>query len=348
MDTLESVIKAHIRTYGPMTIETFMGIVLGHPKLGYYITRDPLGVGGDFTTAPEISQLFGEMIGLCLADAWLRAGCPPFHLVELGPGRGTLMADLLRGTKNIAGFHEKMRLHLVETSPALRAKQEALLEGYKPTWHSDDNTLPEDAPLFIIANEFFDALPIRQIAMLNHKAVERTVGLDENGALTYGLTDAPPSLLSRRLDDGEIIEVSPLREAVMEKLSRRITTQGGIFLIIDYGEDSPKFGGDTFQAVHKHGYCNPLEHIGHADLTSHVDFYRLRSIARQYGCDTQGAVTQAAFLEGLGIRARAAMLQDDQIDSGLERLVDPRSMGVLFKVMAASFGFSPAVPDNHA
>ncbi|MBU6234505.1 MAG: SAM-dependent methyltransferase [Alphaproteobacteria bacterium] len=348
MDTVESVIKAHIRTHGPMTIETFMGLALGHPQHGYYMTRDPLGVAGDFTTAPEISQLFGEMVGICLADAWLRAGAPPFHLVELGPGRGTLMADILRATKNVPAFHARMHLHLVETSPVLRAKQDEALKDYRPTWHASGDTLPDDAPLLVVANEFFDALPIRQLMLTENGLVEQVVGL-EGEKLTMGLAPAPSTLLPRRVKNNEIIEISPIRETVMEGLAIRIGTQGGMLLAIDYGHDTPEPAGDTFQAVYKHRFCDPLEHVGDADLTSHVDFHALKAIAKRHGCEAYGSISQKEFLEAMGIHARYAQLNDTKLESGLMRLLDPNDMGNLFKVIAVtSSGFSPAAPSNRA
>lgn len=341
MDTLEGVIKAHIRTHGPMTIETFMGLALGHPTYGYYITRDPLGQAGDFTTAPEISQLFGEMIGLCLADAWLRAGAKPFALAELGPGRGTLMADILRATKHVPDFHARMSLHLVETSPVLRAKQKEALHGFNPQWHDSVNTLPRDVPLLIVANEFFDALPIRQ-AVDGH---ERVVGLDDAGKLTFGLVPCPVPLPKRE----GFLEFSPIRDAVTETLAKRIATQGGLMLAIDYGHDVPDATGDTLQAVYRHTFCEVLAHIGDADLTSHVDFYRLREIAKAQGCAVYGSVTQKDFLEELGIRVRYGMLKNETLKDGMERLLDPAQMGALFRVIAvSSSGLFPAGFGNRA
>ncbi|NBX66893.1 MAG: SAM-dependent methyltransferase [Proteobacteria bacterium] len=340
MDTLESVIKSHIRTHGPMTIETFMGMVLAHPRFGYYMTRDPLGAPGDFTTAPEISQLFGEMLGLCLADAWLRAGAPDFDLVEFGPGRGTLMADLLRATKNIPAFHDRMRLHLVEMSPVLREKQAAMLKVYKPNWHDSHETLPTDRPLLMVANEFFDALPIQQVV----NGRERVIGLDARGELLFGLGAAMP--VGSKHDD--VYEHAPIRDAFAGALAERIKSQGGLMLAIDYGHDTPNSTGDTLQAVYKHTFCGVLENIGHADLTSHVDFYRLRQVAEKCGCTVFGSVTQKDFLESLGIRLRLKMLDTPALQSGVERLLAPDEMGLLFRVIAFASGFSPAGFGNPA
>jgi NADH dehydrogenase [ubiquinone] 1 alpha subcomplex assembly factor 7 len=331
MDTLESVIKAHINTHGPMDISTFMGLALGHPTYGYYMTRDPLGAEGDFTTAPEISQLFGEMIGLCLADYWLRAGAPLFHLVEFGGGRGTLMADILRATKNVPGFHSKLKLHMVETSPVLRAKQNELLAVYNPVFHDSADTLPQDAPLYMVANEFFDALPIRQAISTPKGWMERVVGLD-NDNLVFGLI----SMANPPTEAGTIFEWSPIRENVMQHLSERIKTQGGLLLAIDYGHDTQNPNGDTLQAVYKHQFCDVLAHIGHADITSHVDFYKLKTIAQKAGCFVLDSITQKDFLENLGILVRLQMLNAPQLDSGVKRLLDPAGMGSLFRVLAVT------------
>lgn len=345
METLEGLVKAHIRTHGPMDIATYMGMALGHPRLGYYITRDPLGAAGDFTTAPEISQLFGEMIGLCLADAWLRAGGPTFHMAELGPGRGTLMADLLRATRHVPHFHERMDLHLVETSPALRAKQKDVLTGHEPRWHDTVETLPADAPLLIVANEFFDALPIRQAVMTAVGWQERVVGLDGAENLIFGTRALPLPLGPAPL--GSIHEFSPVREHVTQALCARLAAQGGVLLAIDYGHDTSRPLGDTLQAVYRHAPCHPLSHTGNADLTSHVDFAAMAHIARASGCRVQGSVTQKAFLETLGIGARLSALKAPQLDSGVQRLTDGKGMGGLFRAMAiGSSAFSCAGFDS--
>jgi len=340
MESIESVIKAHIKAHGPMDMGAFMAIALGHPKLGYYITRDPLGAGGDFTTAPEISQLFGEMIGLCIADAWLRAGaCPLVHLVELGPGRGTLMADLLRATRRVPAFHESLAIHLVETSPVLRARQADTLAGFKPRWHDSIDTLPIEAPLLVVANEFFDALPVRQAVMTTKGWMERVVGL-EGDTLTLGLHKA--AFTFPALKEGAVIEFAPIRDAMTAQLAQRIATQGGMMLAIDYGHDAPQPVGDTLQAMHKHIFCGVLEHIGDADLTSHVDFAQMRRVAAEAGCTVYGSTTQKNFLEALGIRLRAEKLRDPHVLAGAERLLDHVGMGQLFRVIAITSGsFSP-------
>ncbi len=341
-NSLESLIAAEIRTHGPIGIDRFMDLALAHPRLGYYITRDRLGAAGDFTTAPEISQLFGEMVGLCLADAWLRAGAPRVHLVELGPGRGTLMADLLRATRRIPDFHARCDIHLVETSPALRAKQAEALAGFAPVWHDSADTLPTDAPLLAVANEFFDALPVRLAEMTAQGWRERVVGLDDAGRLTYGYAALPFALPP--LPAGSVIEFAPARERVMDGLARRIATQGGLLLAIDYGHDTPAAVGDTFQALYRHTYSHPLAHIGQSDLTSHVDFHRLKVVAAQAGCTVHGSVTQKHFLESLGIQLRLERLNAPQLAEGARRLTDPEGMGGLFRVLGVSS--SPFCPSG--
>lgn len=344
METLEGIIRAQILSHGPMDVGRFMGLVLGHPQLGYYITRDPLGAAGDFVTAPEISQLFGEMIGLCLADHWLRAGGGPFHLVEFGPGRGTLMADLLRAAQNVPGFHAALTLHLVETSQVLREKQKAALTGFTPTWHDDADTLPQGAPLYMIANEFFDALPIRQAVMTAKGWAERVIGL-EGDRLAFGLRAFPAPFPPA--PEGTLIEFSPARDAVTDDLCRRLKDQGGLLLVIDYGHDTPDARGDTLQALYRHNFCPPLEHAGDADLTSHVDFYQMKTLAAKTGCHAFGSVTQKDFLEALGIKLRLKMLNAPALESGVQRLLDPGGMGALFRVLGVSASpLSPAGLDN--
>lgn len=341
METLEEVIKAQIRATGPIDVGQFMALALGHPTFGYYMTRDPLGARGDFTTAPEISQMFGEMVTVCVVEAWIRAGKPDVHLVELGPGRGTLMADMLRACKNAPDFYERAKIHLVETSPVLREAQKKALGNYKPVWHDSVDTLPTDAPLLIVANEFFDALPVRQGVMTKKGWRERVIGL-EGDKLSFGVAAQPPAFAKTTGGKaGDILEYSPMREAVMKALATRLQKQGGLMVAIDYGHDVPDAMGDTFQAVRKHGYCPPLENIGDADLTSHVDFAKLAQIARDKGCTVLGPVTQKAFLEAMGIGIRLNRLiendaKNETMRAGMERLTAEGGMGTLFRVMAVT------------
>ncbi len=319
-----------------MDVGTFMGLALGHPKLGYYITRDPLGANGDFTTSPEISQTFGEMLAVCVAEAWVRGGQMDAHLVELGPGRGTLMADILRCCKNAPQFHERVQVHMVETSPVLRAAQKEALRGHSAAWHESIDTLPKDAPLIIIANEFFDALPIRQAVMTARGWHERVVAL-EGEDFVFGARPLPGVSLPVK-PEGTILEFSPVRDAVMQGLCARLKAQGGMMLALDYGHAVPDAAGDTFQAVRRHQYVSPLTHVGEADLTSHVDFARLAKIARDAGCMVLGPVTQKTYLENMGIQTRLQALMgvnpgNTALPAGVARLTDAQGMGGLFKVI---------------
>lgn len=305
----------------------------------YYATRDPLGQGGDFTTAPEISQMFGEMIGLWLADLWSRTGQKDVALVELGPGRGTLMADIQRSFSKIAG-NQTNNIHLVETSPTLRREQAKIIPNAR--WHDDVSTLPDHLPLFIIANEFFDALPIRQLVQTETGWRERMVGIKDDAFVPIaGSTpmDAavPPS--SRTAKPGAIIETSPASIAVMAELSARVAQQGGAMLAIDYGYAGPAVG-DTLQAVKAHRYADIFENPGDADLTAHVDFTALAECARQSGAAAYGPVDQGALLTMLGIQLRAAQLikqnpdKQASLTADLHRLIHQDEMGQLFKAIA--------------
>jgi NADH dehydrogenase [ubiquinone] 1 alpha subcomplex assembly factor 7 len=336
---LRDTLLARIAEAGPMSIADYMAECLTHPTLGYYTSRDPLGAAGDFTTAPEISQMFGEVIGLALAQAWLDQGAPgAFTLAELGPGRGTLMADILRATRAVPGFHAALRLHLVEASPPLRDKQRAALAGFNPAHHDSVATLP-DAPLFVVANEFFDALPIRQFVRAGAAWRERLVGADR-GDLAFGLGGpAQPEALAGRNEvaEGKMVETCPSAAAIMAEIEARIATHGGAALIVDYGDWRSL--GDTLQAVRAHRPEDPLAHPGQADLTAHVDFEALVLAAPRLKA---GPLTpQGVFLERLGITERARILAAGLTGAALEthvaahrRLTHPSEMGTLFKVLA--------------
>ncbi|KAA5602244.1 class I SAM-dependent methyltransferase [Blastochloris sulfoviridis] len=339
-----------IRADGPLSVARFMALCLGHPRHGYYLTRDPLGRAGDFVTAPEISQMFGELIGLWCADAWNRMGAPErVALVELGPGRGTLMADALRALKVVPALRATLAVHLVETSPALMARQRAALEaagvpaGVPVFWHARLADAP-DGPSLIVANEFLDALPVTQLVRGRDGWHERQVGLDSDGRLAFGLSPArlPDSLVPaalRTAPPGSLVEVSPERAAAVREIARRLVAHGGAALIVDYGHTQSGLG-DTLQAVKGHAFADPLAEPGEADLTSHVDFAALAAAARAEGAAVHGPVTQGAFLAALGIDVRAARLkaaapdQAADIDAALHRLTAPDAMGNLFKVLA--------------
>jgi NADH dehydrogenase [ubiquinone] 1 alpha subcomplex assembly factor 7 len=305
---------------------------MAEANAAYYGGRDPLGRAGDFITAPEISQMFGELIGLWAADLILRAGAVDAAYVELGPGRGTLAADALRAMAK-AGL--KPEVHFVETSPVLRTKQEDAVPGAQS--HDDVCTLPTGRPLLIVANEFFDALPIRQFERTARGWRERMVA---NNVLLPGEADCaddiPLALSDAAL--GAIVERNPAAEAIMAILARKIAAQGGALLALDYGYEGPATG-DTLQAMASHHYADPLAAPGTRDLTAHVDFAMLAAVARENGLRPTPCVTQGAFLTALGINARATTLakanpaEADAIETARHRLAAPEAMGRLFKAI---------------
>ncbi|MDO5756172.1 MAG: SAM-dependent methyltransferase [Rhodobacterales bacterium] len=337
MTPLAQILIAQITEAGPMTLAEYMAQCLMHPQHGYYATRDPLGTAGDFITAPEISQMFGELLGLALAQAWLDQGAPaPFALAELGPGRGTLMADVLRATRGVPGFHAAAKVHLVEASPTLRAAQAERVES--AAWHDTVQTLP-DLPLFLVANEFFDALPIRQAQRDGAHWRERMVGR-KGDRLIPGLSGptAMPPLAHRVADtqEGDIVEFSPAAAQIANHIGGQIAERGGAALIVDYGDWRAQ--GDTFQALRAHAPADPFDAPGMADLTAHVDFEAL-ALAAAPARHTR-ITAQGVFLERLGITPRARKLAGTLAGAALEahvaahrRLTHPSEMGTLFKVM---------------
>lgn len=346
MNSLQDQLITRIRNEGPISLADYMAECLLHPEHGYYTTRSPFGTAGDFTTAPEISQMFGELVGLSLAQCWLDQGAPsPFTLAELGPGRGTLMADLLRATASVPGFHAAMQIHMIEASANLREIQRKALPGRDAVWHDSIDEIP-DQPLFLVANEFFDALPIRQFVRDGEGWRERRIGLDD-GCLSFGLgPEAPQPALEHRLLDtksDDLVEITPALAPIAATISHLIATHGGAALIIDYGDWRSL--GDTLQAVKSHTPVDPLAAPGTADLTAHVDFETLCQVATGAGCAFSKVTPQGIFLERLGItdRARvlAAGLQGDALENLIathRRLTHPEEMGNLFKVL----GLTPA------
>ncbi|MEX0329470.1 MAG: class I SAM-dependent methyltransferase [Ruegeria sp.] len=339
--SLKDHLIARIRQTGPLTIADYTTECMLHPELGYYTTRDPLGQLGDFVTAPEISQMFGELIGLSLAQSWLDQGSPrPFVLAELGPGRGTLIADILRATRAVTGFNDAAQIILLEVSPALRKIQRETLQAYTATWIETIADLPKQ-PLFLVANEFFDALPIRQFIRNGDAWNERLVGLNET-TLKFGLgTQANQPALDERLTDtkdGDLVELCSAAIPVVSEISDRISRFGGAALMIDYGDWRSL--GDTFQALHSHQRVDPLASPGQADLTAHVDFEPLAQAAQTAGCRHTRLTPQGVFLERLGITARAQNLAAsmkgkavDELIAAHRRLTHPQEMGNLFKVL---------------
>ncbi|MFM2041650.1 MAG: hypothetical protein RLY86_226 [Pseudomonadota bacterium] len=340
-----------------MSIAEWMAECLGHPRYGYYMTRDPLGAGGDFTTAPEISQMFGELLGLWAAQTWMQMGGPgQLHLVELGPGRGTLMADALRATRRVPGFHAALSVHLVEMSPPLRERQRQSLHdpmgsGIPVAWHDRLADVPP-GPMILLANEFIDALPVRQFQRTERGWVERMVGLDGDGRFTLvadprtaaalippGLHHAPP---------GSVVEICPAGQATARELGERITAAGGAALVIDYGYAGPAVG-DTLQALKSHAFAPVLEQPGEVDLTAHVDFTALAAAAAAGGAKPWGPVEQGRFLLDLGLIHRAEALKRlagavgrGDIDGAVNRLAGDDAMGRLFKVLAITGPVAPA------
>jgi NADH dehydrogenase [ubiquinone] 1 alpha subcomplex assembly factor 7 len=324
----ERVIRDRIAEHGPITVGAYMRIAAAH----YYAGRDPLGA--DFTTAPEISQMFGELIGLWCVVVWRAMGEPAsFALVELGPGRGTLMADALRASKVAPGFLRAAQIHLVETSPTLRAKQAERLADAHPTWHARFADGPEQ-PTLVIANEFFDALPIEQYV----GEELRRIGLDDAGRLCF-----VPA-------EGEIRETAPVREQYAAEIAERIAAHGGAALIVDYGpaESAP---GDSLQAIMGNQPHPALADPGAADITAHVDFAALAAAARGAGAQIHGPVSQRSFLRRLGIEPRTAKLMEaadqatrDSLAAALDRLIAPDGMGTLFKVLALAHPALQAPP----
>lgn len=350
MTPLEAKLKRLIAIDGPMPVGQFMALCLTDPVHGYYVTRDPFGAGGDFTTAPEISQMFGELIGLWAASVWRQLGAPDrVRVVELGPGRGTLMADALRAARVVPGFAAAARIDLVETSPVLRRRQQAALEPFAigPQWHRHFTGI-SGSPLLVIANEFFDAMPVNQAVRTPDGWHERMVGLDRDGELTLALHPEP-------LRGFSITLPPPLRRAplgavrewrsntLIVEIAQRLVQARGAALIIDYGEVESGLG-DTLQAVGRHRHAGVLETPGEVDLTAHVDFAALGRAAAEAGARVHGPLTQRGFLMRLGIKTRAERLaaatpaRAAEIAAAHARLTARGAcgMGDLFKVIAVS------------
>ncbi len=308
---LAQEVAAIIAAEGPLSLDRFMALALGHPRHGYYMTRDPFGAAGDFITAPEISQIFGELLGLALAITWQNMGAPEgVAVAELGPGRGTLMSDALRAAKAIPAFAETLEPHFVETSPVLMRAQAARLaaDGRDAQWHATIDSLPEDRPLLVLANEFFDALPVRQFQRAGNHWHERLVGLDPSGGLAIGLSQEPAGNIPFAGPEGAIFETSPLSLDIMRRLGERLARQGGAMIAIDYGHTKSGFG-DTLQAVKAHRFVPVLTDPGEVDITAHVDFAMLAIAAQSGGATAHPLLTQATLLERLGIHHRAEILK---------------------------------------
>ncbi len=349
MNELGQLIARRIALTGPISVADFMADALGHPRLGYYRRAAPLGAAGDFVTAPEISQMFGELLGAWLAQRWQAMGSPgAVRLVELGPGRGSLLADALRATRGVPGFHAALDLHLVEINATLRAAQQAALTGFGPNWHERFNEVPA-GPTLLIANEFFDALAVRQFEKTRRGWAERMVGLAKDGetfafALAPGVT--PFASFLPDAAEGAQAEICEAGRALAAAIGARVKRDGGWALIIDYGYDQGH--GASLQAVRGHRGASVLDHPGETDLSAHVDF---AALAAATGARTFGPTGQGDFLRRLGIahraetlQVRATMEQRLAIDQALHRLIAADQMGTLFRVLAVGDDRSAAPP----
>jgi SAM-dependent MidA family methyltransferase len=352
-----------IETNGPIPFDRFMELSLSHPKYGYYLTRDPFGAAGDFVTAPEISQMFGELIGLWAAQVWTQMDRPArVRLVELGPGRGSLMADALRACRVMPEFLEAADICLVETSPVLRDVQRKRLSGAasRVAWYDALADVPP-GPSIVIANEFFDALPVRHFVRTEEGWCEKLVGVDEDGQLFIGLDNTPETALRVEADVGETLEIGASAHRAMAELAARLVSHGGAALVVDYGHTKTALG-ETVQALWRHEAVDPLEAPGECDVTAHVDFASLSRAAAAMGARVSGPLAQGVFLERLGIHERARVLlghsseaQAADIESAVDRLTATEQrpgaggrtapgMGALFKALAVTSHDLPMPP----
>ena len=353
MTGLAATIARRIRREGPLSVAAFMAMALHDPRIGYYVRRDPIGRAGDFITAPEISQIFGELIGLWCADLWQRIGKPdPVTLTELGPGSGALTLDFLRAAAALPEFRRALQLYLVEASPVLRAVQQRRLAAAEPVFVASIDELPE-GPLLLVANEFLDALPIRQLVRGRAGWSERVVTLDAEDRLVFADAPENPALTLlvpaalREVPPGTVVEICPAAAALAGSLGARLLQHPGVALFVDYGYFASAPGA-TLAAVHRHAAAGVLDDPGDADLSAHVDFGAFAAAAHAAGAVVHGPVAQGRFLAALGaearlgaLSARATPAQRAFLDSGLRRLLDPAQMGTLFKVLALT---SPGLP----
>lgn len=348
MTPLDRLVRRLIAQAGPLPVSRFVSLALQHPEHGYYRRSAAIGRGGDFITAPEISQVFGELVGLWLAGVWEQAGRPdPCVLCEAGPGRGVLMADALRAIRRvIPAFADALRLYLIESNETLRAAQAGALADAAPVWIDGLDGLPE-GPLFLIANEFLDALPVRQFVMTADGWRERAVALGDDGKLVFAAGDNPASApmaaglsLPENAEEGDIGEFQPAALAFVGELAQRLVASGSATLLIDYGGNI-RAGQSTLRGIRGHALVDPLGEVGETDLSVDVDFVQLREAAEAAGAAVFGPVGQGALLRSLGIEARCTALKASAsagevaaIDSAIDRLVDPGAMGTRFKALA--------------
>lgn len=337
MTTLKDRLIAMIRASGPISVGTYMDLCLHDRQHGYYATRP--GLGEDFITAPETSQIFGELIGLWAAHEWQQMGAPKsFSLIEIGPGRGTLMADALRATQTVKGFHDALSLHFIEPSPVLAQSLRDRFSAYAPQFLDDLEDVPTDAPIILIANEWLDCLPVQQFVRVGEAWHERVIGLDDDGNLAFGLnSDALPAGFADAPGQ-DAIEIQPGLKTLSETLGHVFAKTPGRALLIDYGSaaDAPS---DTLRSYRSGTQIDPLDAPGEADLTCDVDFARLARLIKGAGLHSNGVVSQSQFLLSLGAEARLNQLakqhpgQADALYQGVRKLVDPAEMGTRFQVL---------------
>jgi SAM-dependent MidA family methyltransferase len=360
---LEIEIRRRIKAVGPMPVAQFMTLCLIHPQYGYYVTRDPLGTQGDFTTAPEISQMFGELVGLWSAAVWKQMGSPEdVRLIELGPGRGTMMLDALRALQTVPDFRRALVVHFVEISPALEERQRQAMGGIDApvNWHKSIDDVPPGRSI-ILANEFFDALPVHQAVMCVDGWHERVVRIADDDSFQFGHARDPMPLFDQmlppQLRDAPIGTIFEWRtDQIALEIGRRVVHGEGAALVIDYGH-ARSAAGDTLQAVGSHQFANPLHAPGQIDLTAHVDFEALAHAGENIGARILGPIGQGEFLQRLGIETRAGALKkgsplgkNTEIDAAVARLTSSSGsgMGALFKVIAFAhpkLGALPAFED---
>jgi SAM-dependent MidA family methyltransferase len=349
--SLEAELAALIQERGPLTVAEYVNLCLHHPRGGYYATRPAIGAEGDFITAPVISQMFGELVGLWAAETWSRLGTPArVILAEVGPGDGSLMTDLLRAGRAVPGFMEAAEVWLVEPSAPLKALQAERLGGAHPRlgWAAGLDHVPVDAPLLLVANEVLDCLPARQFLRSEVGWAERRVGLGESGSLAFGLApvEAPPTL---GVPPGSVVEHSPGQAGFAQAIAARIVAQGGCALLIDYGRTRLE-PGDTLQALRQHAKVDPLDAPGTADLTMWAEFDVVAAAALAEGAAVAGPIAQGAFLSRLGLSQRAAALarsrpdRADTLARQVHRLTAPDQMGELFKAVAIHRAGDPVPP----
>jgi len=337
---LTNPLEARIEATGGLTVAEFMEYALYDATYGYYHRKIPIGRKGDYITAPEMTQAFGEIIAVWLIGSWQKAGCPtPFHLVEMGPGRGTLMADILRTCQSLNMAIAQMTVHLVEVSPPLTSLQQEALSPFSVPiyWHNDISTLPKGQGFcLMVANEFWDALPIQQFARVGESWVERRIGKDRSNSSQ--LAFLPEEATAIR-------ETCPAMPSLVAQIASHFRQSGGAALFLDYGHNQEGALGDTLQAVQRHQFQNPLANIGEADLTHHVDFFRLATLFKSSGITVYGPTPQGNFLKSMGLDIRTERLceratpqQRSTLRTAAVRLTHPAHMGTLFKVLAVSSG----------